>query len=98
KALQKAKGSLVPFGFIHVLKSFFFGKHIDLFLIGIKPEYQKMGAAAVIIDTLTNTFIRKGINYVTNGPALEDNHAVLNSWKEFNLEPKIRRSCFHMQF
>lgn len=98
RAFQKAKGSLFPFGFIHVLKSFFFGKHIDLFLIGIKPEYQKMGAAAVIIDTLTSTFIKNGVNYVTNGPALDDNHAVLNSWREFNLEPKVFRSCFIKHF
>lgn len=97
-AFQKAKGSLFPFGFIHVLKSFYFNKHIDLFLIGILPKYQKMGAAAVIIDTLTTTFIKNGVNYVTNGPALEDNHAVLNSWREFNLEPKIRRSCFMKHF
>ncbi len=97
-AFQKAKGSLFPFGFIHVLKSFFFGKHIDLFLIGILPEYQKMGATSLIIDDLCSTFIKNGANYVTNGPALDDNHAVLNSWKEFNLEPKIKRSCFIRSF
>lgn len=97
-AFQKAKGSLFPFGFIHVLRSFFFGKHIDLFLIGILPEYQKMGATALIIDDLCSTFIRNGATYVTNGPALEDNHAVLNSWTEFNLEPKIKRSVFMRKF
>lgn len=98
KAFQKAKGSLYPFGFIHVLKSFFFGKHIDLFLIGILPEYQKMGATALIIDDLCTTFIKNKATYVTNGPALEDNHAVLNSWREFNLEPKIKRSVFIRKF
>lgn len=97
-AFQKAKGSLFPFGFIHVLKSFFFGKHIDLFLIGILPEYQKMGATALIIDDLCSTFIKNKAKYVTNGPALEDNHAVLNSWREFNLEPKIKRSVFLRNF
>lgn len=97
-AFQKAKGSLYPFGFIHVLKSFFFGKHIDLFLIGILPEYQKMGATALIIDDLCSTFIKNKATYVTNGPALDDNHAVLNSWREFNLEPKIKRSCFIRKF
>ena len=32
KAFQKAKGSLFPFGFIHLLKAFRFNKHVDLFL------------------------------------------------------------------
>ena len=98
RAFQKAKGSLFPFGFIHVLKSFFFGKHIDLFLIGILPEYQKMGATALIIDDLWTTYIKNGANYVSNGPALDDNHAILNSWREFNLEPKVRRSVFLRKF
>lgn len=98
RAFQKAKGSLFPFGFIHVLKAFYFNKHIDLFLIGVRPEYQKMGATAVIIDEMCSAFIKNGVKHVTNGPALEDNHAVLNSWREFNLEPKIRRSCFIKHF
>ncbi|MBC6425748.1 MAG: hypothetical protein GDA51_04620 [Ekhidna sp.] len=97
-AFQKAKGSLFPFGFIHVLRSFLWGKHIDLFLIGILPEYQKMGAIALIIDDLCSTYIKKGANCVSNGPALDDNHAILNSWREFNLEPKIKRSVFLRKF
>ncbi len=98
KALQKANGRLFPFGFIHIIRALYFNDHIDLFLIGIKEEYQRKGAPAIIIDTLANTFINNGIKHVTNGPALEENEAVLNLWREFDLEPKVRRSCFMKKF
>ena len=99
KAFQKAKGSLYPFGFIHVLKAFYFNKHVDMFLIGVKPEYQKMGANALIFDALTSTYAKNGITYVTSGPMMEDNRGMLNSWNDFDLDPlKVKRSCFLKQF
>jgi len=98
KALQKAKGRLFPFGFIHILKAFYFSDHIDLLLIGIKKEYQRKGAPAIIIDTLGKIFIDNEIEHLTNGPALEENQGVLKLWREFDLEPKLRRSCFIKKF
>ncbi len=99
KAFQKAKGSLIPFGFVHVLKSFYFNKHVDMFLIGVSPEYQKMGANALIFENLTATYVKKGINYVSTGPMMEENRGILNSFNDYDLDPlKIKRSCFRKDF
>ncbi|NQZ78820.1 MAG: hypothetical protein HRT61_22300 [Ekhidna sp.] len=99
KAFQKAKGSLFPFGFIHVLKAFFFNKLADLFLIGIKPAYQKLGIHALIYDYLQIMYEKKGITHMASGPMLESNKNVLNTWSEFDIEVgKIKRSCFIKQF
>ncbi len=99
KAFQKAKGNLYPFGFIHVLKSFFFGKLADLFLIGIKPSYQKLGIHALIFDHLQKVYEKNGIKHMASGPMLEDNKNVINTWSEFNLNiGKIKRSCFIKEF
>lgn len=99
KALQKAKGSLFPFGFIHVLKAFKLNKHVDLFLIGLMPEYQKSGASAMLIEYLTRTYIEKGMEYLTSGPMLLDNSRVQIAWKDYDLLPaKIRRSCYIKHF
>ena len=99
KAFQKAKGSLIPFGFVHVLNAFFFNKHVDMFLIGVSPEYQKMGANALIFENLTSTYVKKGINYVSTGPMMEENRGVLNSFNDYNLDPmRIKRSCFRKDF
>lgn len=97
KAFQKAKGSLFPLGFLHVLRAFYSNKHVDLFLIGVKPEFQKLGANALIFDELLSVYIAKGFKHVSTGPMLADNHGVLNQWDDFKdyLEPmKIRRRCF----
>lgn len=101
KALQKARGKLYPLGFLHVLKAFYSNKHVDLFLIGVKPEYQKLGANALIFNELTKTYIEKGVKYVSTGQMLADNHGVLNQWDDFKdyLDPmKIRRRCFIKTF
>ncbi|MEM7298642.1 MAG: hypothetical protein AAF391_10300, partial [Bacteroidota bacterium] len=99
KAFQKAKGYLYPFGFIHVLSSFYFNKLADLFLIGVKPEYQRVGAHALIFDQLQKIYGKKGIEYMASGPMLEDNNHVLNTWSEFDLDiGKIKRSCFIKHF
>lgn len=99
KAFQKAKGSLYPFGFIHVLKSFYFNDLADLFLIGVKPEYQKLGIHALIYDYLQKIYEKKGIKYMASGPMLESNKNVLNTWSEFDIDVgKIKRSCFIKHF
>ncbi len=99
KAFNKAKGGLFPFGFIHVLNAFYFNKHVDMFLIGVRPEYQKMGANALIFEDLTSTYVKKKVNYVSTGPMMEENRGMLNSFNDYDLDPiNIKRSCFHKTF
>lgn len=95
KAFQKAKGSLYPFGFIHVLRAFYFNDYLDLFLIGVDPRYKNQGANALIFNDLIATCIKKGVKRFGTGPMLEDNNGVLNLWGDLNMEEiSIRRRCF----
>ncbi len=97
KAFQKANGSLLPFGFFHVLKDFYFNKTLDMFLIGVKPEYQKLGVNVLIFQSMWQNFIKTGATHLVTGPMLENNFGVLNLWNEYlNDENKIaiRRRCF----
>jgi hypothetical protein len=96
-ALQKAKGRMFPFGFIHILKAFLSNRVIDLFLIGARTKYQKLGANAVIFNEMTKILIKKKAKYVTTGPMLLENRAAINNWesnKEILDDVDIRRSCF----
>ncbi len=97
KAFQKANGSLFPLGFIHVLRAFFSNDHLDLFLIAVKPEYQKLGANALLFYELMQIFVRNGVKRVSSGPMMEDNRAVLNIWNgfdEYTDLQSIKRRCF----
>ncbi len=101
KAFQKAKGHLYPFGFLHVLKSFYSNDHLDLFLIAVKPEYQRRGAFAIIFYELFSIFVNNGVKYLSTGPMMETNNSVLNSWKglEDHLDSRrIQRRCFIKYF
>ena len=54
KALQRMNGKLFPFGFLNLLWAKKFNKDVTLYLIGIDPNYQKLGVTAIIF----NSFIK----------------------------------------
>lgn len=95
KALIKAKGKLFPFGFIPILRSIY-GKNdiIDMYLIGIRPDYQGKGVHTIFFNELTQAYIDSGIRYAISSPQLEDNTNALNLWKHYEFREHIRRRCF----
>ncbi|MEQ9402721.1 MAG: hypothetical protein RIM99_03970 [Cyclobacteriaceae bacterium] len=97
RALKKAKGRMFPFGFIHLIKAYFSNKVIDMFLIGARSEYQKLGANAVIFSEMAKIMIKNKAEKFTTGPMLLENRAALNNWesnKELLEDVEITRSCF----
>ncbi|MFC4097777.1 GTP cyclohydrolase [Euzebyella saccharophila] len=92
RALQKAKGKLFPFGFLHLLKAKRTSKDVFFYLIGIHPEYQNKGVTAIIFNEYYKTFQKKGIDMCYRTPELEDNIAIRQMWKHF--DPVIyKRRC-----
>lgn len=94
RAMQKAGGSLYPFGFIHLLRALKKNDRADLYLIAVIPEYQGKGVNAVLIDHITRVFIKKGIRKVESNPELEDNLLVQGQWKHFDTRQHKRRRCY----
>jgi len=84
KSLQKANGTIYPFGFMHLLYAKKFPKNVTLFLIGVHPDYQNKGVTAVLFDSLLKTLKNKGIKECIRTPELKDNTAINNLWKNFN--------------
>ena len=93
-ALKKAGGSLLPFGWIHLLKALY-GKNevVDLYIIGILPEYQSKGVNSLIFTDLITTCNKIGYLYAESNPELETNHKVQSLWDAFEREHhKTRRA------
>ena len=84
KALQKAKGSLFPFGFIHVLTALKHNDTIDLLLIAIDEQYQNKGVNAMIFDKFAKSITKNGIKYIESTRELESNTEVQNLWRLFD--------------
>jgi hypothetical protein len=96
KAFKKAKGSLYPFGFLHVLKAFYFNDTVDFFLVAAKKEYQNKGLHALLWSSLYEAFVKHKIKYVFSGQMLEDNKNVNNLLTKYESakDEEIRRRCF----
>ena len=82
-ALQKAKGHLFPFGFIHILRALKKNDTIDALLIAILEEYQDKGVNAMIISKIGKGMHKNGIRYVESTRELEETHGVQNLWGRF---------------
>ena len=93
-ALQKAKGKLFPFGFLHMLWARKFSKEVVFYLIGVHPDYQNKGVTAVIFNEYYETFTKKGIKTCVRTPELAENTAIHQIWKNFDPLIHCKRKTF----
>lgn len=96
KALQKAHGRLLPFGWFHLLKALFLkhSKVLDLLLVAVKPEYQNKGVNALLFSDLIPVYQKMGFEYAESNPELELNGKVQAQWEYFKTEQHKRRRAF----
>jgi len=96
KALQKAQGRLLPFGWVHLLNALKF-KHeekAEMLLVAVRPDYQGLGINALFFNELIPVYNQLGYTWAETGPQLEDNVRELSQWKPLNPTLTKRRRCF----
>ena len=83
KALQKAKGKMLPFGWYHILKALFVKKPkvLDLLLVGVKPEYQSKGVNALLFYDLVPIFKKMGFEYGESSAFESEQHKRRRAYK-----------------
>jgi len=94
KAFQKSKGKLLPFGFIHLLKALRKNDTVDLYLMGIHPDYQGKGLNSMIFADLVPKYIKNGYKFAETNPELEKNGRIQVLWSEFNPHHHKTRRVF----
>lgn len=94
KAMQKAKGSLFPFGFIHISNALKRPETIDMLLTGVNQQYQNAGIAVVLISALQEEMIKEGITSMETTGIFESNQNVINNWKNYENIQHKRRRCY----
>lgn len=95
RAMQKAKGHMLPIGWIHLLKALKSKpKVIDLYLTGVLPEYQNKGVNALLFNDLIPVYQSLGVEYAESNPELETNSAVQAQWDYFKREHHKSRRAF----
>lgn len=92
-ALQKAKGRLFPFGFIHLKKALANYEEMEMNLIGALPEYRNKGVNAIIFHQLNIQYVKYGVKKLVSYPMLENNESVQRIFDYYPMAPYMRRRC-----
>jgi hypothetical protein len=94
KALQKAKGSLLPFGFIHILRAMKNNKFADLYLAAVRKDLQGKGVNVLLMYQVNKAYIKNGVVWAESNPELEDNTKIQSLWDNFEARQHKRRRCY----
>jgi len=93
-AMQKAKGKLLPFGFMHIMKALKKPKVVDLLLTGVPPHLQGLGVPALLINELQNVIIKHNVKVVETTGIFETNQKAIVTWKNYEHIQHKRRRCY----
>ena len=97
RALQKChRGRLWPFGWWHLLRAIKWHKTniVDLYLVGVLPEYRNKGANALLFSDLIPRYVKCGFDWGETNVEMESNTNVQSQWGGFDTELHKRRRCY----
>ena len=94
RAMNKSKGRYLPFGVVRLLHAIKHPKVVELGLIAVKPEYQKQGVTAIIINNMLERLIKNKIDHCDTGAQLETNLPAITALDMFDREAVRRKVCY----
>ena len=92
-AFRKAKGSLLPFGWYHILRAFKKNNTLNLWLTGVTPKWLSSGVHALYHYELHKVALQKGYTTAITNQQLESAHKY-RIWEKYGGEPITRRRCY----
>ncbi|MFA6597116.1 MAG: hypothetical protein WCS69_05275 [Ignavibacteriaceae bacterium] len=93
-AIQKSKGRLFPFGFIHILRAMKNNPDVDLYLTAVRPELQNKGVNAMLMNEMHRVYVKNNIQRVETNRELEENSKIQAQWRFFENRQHKRRRCY----
>ncbi|MGE5356655.1 MAG: hypothetical protein ACM3PT_10510 [Deltaproteobacteria bacterium] len=92
RALQKAKGRLLPFGWFYMLRAIYKNDLVDLYLMAVHPDYQNKGVNSIVFSDLIVNYNKNGYKFAESNPELETNTRMSSQWGDFHhINHKRRR-------
>lgn len=94
--LQRAKGRLFPFGFVHILRALRRSKQLDLFLGAVRPDLQGKGLTAALGIGLFDAARRRGLTHLDSHLIMQRNTRMCSElerigatlWKRYRVYAK----------
>lgn len=94
RALQKANGHLLPFGWWHLLRAKKHYDTVDMMIVGVSPKWHDKGLSAILHDHLCHRWQERGVEWAISNPQFEDNPA-LKIWDAYEQKAfYIRRRVY----
>jgi len=93
-AVKKSGGRLTPLTVVRLLKAVKNPKVLDLGLVAVRPEYQKKGVNAVLLQGILDMLNEGGVEKCETNLNLETNTAVQAQWKYFTARQHKRRRSY----
>ncbi len=98
EAMQKCNGHLNLRGIIKLLKTMKHHEVVDLYSIGVRPEFMGNGVNIIILNEGIKSCIKNGVKFAETGPELESNEKVQSQWKSFDHVQHKKRRCWILHF
>ena len=94
RALQKARGRLFPFGFMHILRALKKYDTLDFLLAGVKKDYRGKGVDLMMTVDVFRSALARGVRLAESNPELEKNSKIQNEWKIVETRQHKRRRIY----
>lgn len=94
RALQRARGRLLPVGFLYLLHALHHPTQIDMYLVAVRRELQGLGVNSILMTEITRAGIANGIRSAESSGELEGNKAVQNLWRYYEHRQHKRRRAY----
>lgn len=95
KAMRKAKGKFLPWGWYHILQAQQAKKEdtMDQVLTGVLKEHQSTGAGVVLMAEIQEVMMQHGLKYIETTGIFETNQNAISNWKNYeHIQHKRKRS------
>ena len=73
RGIQKARGRLFPFGFLHLLAAAKKTRQLNAMLGAVKPGYRSRGVTVLLGKALTRSALARGFEFIDSHLVLEEN-------------------------
>jgi GNAT superfamily N-acetyltransferase len=93
-AMQKARGRLFPFGFLHILRALKKFDRIEFLLAGVQKEYRGKGVDLLMVLDIFKAALKHGVKCAESNVELETNTRIQAEWKFVQRRQHKRRRLY----
>jgi hypothetical protein len=84
KGIQKAKGNILPFGFLYILNAMRKTNQLDLLLGAIKEKYRRAGINVLMAKAMMASAAKRKLNVMDSHLILENNLPMRGECEKLN--------------